>query len=53
MILAKVDVDEQDELAMAYKVSTVQSVYNIPHFNMKLNITWPCWGSQIFFTVEF
>ena len=26
VILAKVDVDEQDELAMAYKVSTVQSV---------------------------
>ena len=38
MILAKVDVDEQDELAMAYKVSTVQSLYNTPHYNMNSDI---------------
>ena len=32
---------------------TVQSLYNTPHYNTDLDITWSCCGSQIIFTMEF
>ena len=28
---------------------TVQSLYNTPHYNTDLDITWSCCGSQIFY----
>ena len=30
-------------------MSTLQSVYNISHYNTDLNRTWLCWGSEFFY----
>ena len=32
---------------------TVQSLYNTPHYNTDLDITWSCYDSQIFLPWNF
>ena len=36
-------------LYLVCKNGTVQSLYNTPHYNIGLNITWACWGCMEFY----
>ena len=42
-----------DEGTIDNNADIVQSLYNMPHYNMDLGITWSCCGSQFFFLWNF